>query len=122
MDFEDFISKGQVRKAKPDIELVKSLIKASESDLIFLKRQSIDKDSARKVFTGFYDIVRSIVEAMAVMHGYKVYSHEAFTFYLIKLGEGILADKFDRFRKIRNRKIGRASLGKECRSRWSPYH
>ena len=36
------------------------------------------------------------------MDGYKILSHEAFTYYLIERGEDLLASKFDRFRKIRN--------------------
>src|SRR3989344_3647784 len=102
MEFEDFIRKGVVRKARADMQLVKSLVKMAESDIIWVKSSKIDKNSARKILTGSYDILRSIVEAMYTLDGYKVYSHEAFTFYLIKKGEVNLANKFDRFRKIRN--------------------
>ena len=38
-------------------------------------------------------------------------------------GEGLYILKKDEKKKtVKRRQIGRASLGKECRSRWSPYH
>lgn len=42
------------------------------------------------------------LEAIASINGYKIYSHEAFTYFLIEEDEKLLADKFDKFRKIRN--------------------
>ncbi|MCX6742587.1 MAG: hypothetical protein NTX24_05480 [Candidatus Pacearchaeota archaeon] len=52
--------------------------------------------------TGYYDILRNILEAMSSLEGYKIYSHEAFTELLKLKNEGVIAQKFDRFRKIRN--------------------
>ena len=50
----------------------------------------------------YYDVLRSIVEAISSLDGYKIYSHEAFTYFLKEKGEDLIAEKFDRFRKIRN--------------------
>ena len=98
----DFIKRGQVRKATKDVALIKSLILMTESDLRFLENTKIDGDSARKVMSNYYDCIRSIIEALALEEGYKVYSHEAFTIFLEEKDENLLAQKFDRFRKIRN--------------------
>ena len=80
----------------------KSLIATAELDLQFLEKLEINEQSARKIMSNYYDVLRSILEAIALLEGYKVYSHEAFTFFLNEKGEETLALKFDRFRKLRN--------------------
>lgn len=102
MNFDDFIKNRQVKKASSDKALIKSLIDTAKNDLLFLKGIQINKISARKVMSNYYDVLRSILEALASKHGYKIYSHEAFTYFLKKINEPIIADKFERFRKIRN--------------------
>ena len=45
--------------------------------------------------------------------------------YSYKDADGTPKQKWETFTDLsdaKNRKIGRASVGKECRSRWSPYH
>lgn len=103
MRLKDFIEKGQVRKASKDILLIKSLIITTENDLKFLEKIKIDDISARKIMSNYYDILRSVLEAMSIIDEYKIYSHEAFTYFLKEKGEGIISEKFDRFRKIRNK-------------------
>lgn len=102
MKFSDFIGKGQAKRALPDISLAKSLIATAEDDLKFLSSLPINDNSARKLMSNYYDILRSILEAIAALDGYKIYSHEAFAFFLKEKGENATAEKFDRFRKIRN--------------------
>ena len=102
MKFGDFFVNGKVRRASSDPSLAKSLINNALADLKFLEKLSIDIDSARKIMTNYYDIIRSLLEAIAILEGYKIYSHEAFTFFLLEKHEDVLAAKFDRFRKIRN--------------------
>jgi len=102
VNFTDFINEGKVRRSSIDKGLVKSLLSGLNTDLKFLDKIKIDEISARKLMVGYYDTLRSLLEAIASTEGYKIYSHEAFTFYLKEKGENILAEKFDRFRKIRN--------------------
>ena len=103
MKLNDFIKKGLVKKSEKDKSLAKSLIKTSTKDLQFLNTIKINENSARKVISNYYDCLRSIIEAIAVLEGIKSYSHEAFTYYLKEnKREDLLAEKFDRFRKIRN--------------------
>lgn len=103
MKLKDFIEKKQVRKASKDIPLAKSLLRTAEIDLEFLKKLKIDDISARKIMTNYYDVLRSILEAIAILKGYKIYSHEAFTYFLKEEEEeDLIAKKFDRLRRIRN--------------------
>lgn len=102
MKFSDFIESNQVRRAQRDISLVKSLVRTAEIDLKFVSSLEVNEISARKILTNYYDVLRSMLEAMAANEGYKVYSHEAFAYFLKEKNENILAEKFDRFRRIRN--------------------
>lgn len=103
MRFQDFINKGEVRKIKPDKELAKSLIKTVKSDLIYLNSVEITAHSSRKTVSNYYDVLRSILEAIANSKGYKIHSHEAFTYFLLEIGQEAFSSKFDRFRRIRNK-------------------
>ncbi len=102
MKFEDFIKRGQVRTASINKALAKSLIKNTKKDIKFLNSLIIDEQSSRKLMVNYYDALRSILEAVSAIEGYKIYSHEAFTYFLKEKNEEILSNKFDRFRKIRN--------------------
>ncbi len=102
MNFIDFIKDGKVKKSLVDKALAKSLLSGITIDLKFLNKITIDEFSARKIMISYYDTLRSILEAIAALDGYKIYSHEAFTIYLIEKDEEVLANKFDRFRRIRN--------------------
>src|SRR3989344_6276375 len=102
MNFQDFIDKGIVRKGSPDVSLAKSLITMSENHIETIKSIEVTDKTASTVMSDYYEALREIVEAICAVKGYKVYSHEAFTYFLKENGEGLIADKFDRFRKIRN--------------------
>jgi len=102
MEFENLIKKGIVRKTSVDVGLIRSLINTAEQDLNYLKCVKINKISARKTFSNYYDVLRSLLEAIASQKGYKIYSHEAFSYFLKKENKNVLAKKFDRLRKIRN--------------------
>ena len=102
MRFEDFIEKGLVRKTSKDKSLVRALLQNSKKDIEFLNGLKINEKSVRKIMTNFYDVLRSILEAVSVIKGYKIYSHEAYIYFLKEIKENLLAIKFDRFRRIRN--------------------
>jgi hypothetical protein len=102
MKFEDFIKSGQARRAEVDAQLAKALVATARNDMAFLRTLKINSVSARKIVSGYYDIIRSLLEADAILSGFKIYSHEALTFYLESKGDVTGATKFDRFRKIRN--------------------
>jgi len=103
MTFDDFVKKGQVRRASEDRNLIKSLINKANEDIEFFNSLKIESKSARKLLSNYYDILRSVLEAIASATGYKIYSHEAFTYFLKEIkNENVISVKFDRFRKIRN--------------------
>ena len=102
MRFEDFIKDGKVRKSSVDPKLIQSLIKRSEKSLNFLKNLELTEENKEDLFVMYYESLRKIVESIAVSKGYKVYSHEAFTFLLKEIDEETISREFDRCRKLRN--------------------
>jgi len=103
MKFEDFIKNGIIRKTTPDLQMANSIIQNVFKDLKFLEEIKITELSKRKLVSNYYDSLRSLLEAISLLKGYKIYSHEAFTYFLKDyLNKNILSLKFDRFRKIRN--------------------
>ena len=102
MRFQDFIEQGKARKGSPDISKVKSLLETSNNHFLFLENQKINEVSAGSILTTYYEALREIVEAICLKEGFKVYSHEAFTYFLKEKNEDIIAIKFDNLRKLRN--------------------
>ena len=103
MDFKDFVENGKVKKGERDIQLAKSLLETTEQDLVFLNSLKVSSISARRIFSNYYDCLRAIIESIAALDGFKVYSHEAFTYYLKQnKKEENAALIYDRLRKIRN--------------------
>lgn len=103
MEFSDFIGQGKVKKGQGDKHLAASIIKMSEQDLKFIDSIPVNSLSARKLVCNYYDVLRSVIEAISALDGFKVYSHEAYTYYLRELkNEERLSYQFDRLRKIRN--------------------
>ncbi len=103
MGWAYFVEKKVVRKATPDLELAKSLIKMSDARLQFLQKQEIDSSSASVIASEYYEAVREVCEAILAVRGFKVYSHEVITSFLSEiLKDDYSSATFDRYRKIRN--------------------
>ena len=102
MKFEDFIEKGKVRKGSRDISKIKSLLQTSNNHLSFLKDQNIDDISAGSILVTYYEALREVTEAMCLKEGFRVYSHEAFAYFLKEKDEIPESVKFDNLRKLRN--------------------
>jgi hypothetical protein len=102
MKLEELKKTGKIKSSQPDNQKVISLTALTNQDLQYLKTQKITNISARKITVAYYDSLRTILEAIALKKGYKVYEHEAYKFFLKEIDEENIAEKFDRFRKIRN--------------------
>ncbi len=101
--FADFVRSGKVRTTQPDIALAKSLLIMSKKGVLFAKTHSVNEDNASQLMVLYYEALRQVCEAVCVIQGYKVFSHEAFTAFIKELlGDSRLAEQFDRLRKLRN--------------------
>ena len=102
MRFEDFIENKKVIIGSSDEQKAKALVKMAEQNMAFVEMLPEREEGASVVLSQAYESLRQILEAMTLQEGFKVYSHEAYTFYLKKLGKESVAQRFDRLRKLRN--------------------
>ncbi len=102
MNFDDFVIEGKIIIGEKDIQKARALIKMSKANMGITTSLKLNDDSASIIFSMLYESFRQIVEAMCLAEGYKVYSHEALTAYLLKKFEEQAAEVFDRYRKLRN--------------------
>jgi len=102
MDFGYFIKEGKVIIGQPDIQKARALIKMSENSIKTADSLKIDDVNSSIVLMISYESLREILEAICLNSGFKVYSHEAYVYYLKKINETSISEKFDRFRKLRN--------------------
>lgn len=102
MSFENQINIKKVILIQKDIQKSKALIKMSNNNLEYISKLEVTEIASTIIFTTCYDSLRQILEAMTLKEGYKLLSHEAYTHYLKHKNEFSTAEKFDRFRKLRN--------------------
>lgn len=103
MDWDEYEEKGIVRKALVDKERIKSLIKMSQAKLDFAAKQAIDEGSSSIILVLYYEALREVCEALALLNSLKVYSHEALVHFLkYRLLESEDSEVFNRYRRLRN--------------------
>lgn len=103
MDWEGCKKGRLVKEIKVDYELIASLKKSAERKSHSAKLLAVDQVTADSVITLLYDSLREILEALAIKHGFKIYNHECYAYFLdFILDEKELAEIFDSLRKVRN--------------------
>lgn len=110
-DFEFFLSKGDVKKQKPDKNLSNATFNDSLDRLEFSKNL-LQKAKNKYILENAYESMREAADSILYLEGFKSFSHEASIAYLIKKGfneRDII--ELDRFRKIRN---GIKYYGNDC--------
>lgn len=101
-EFEDFIRQGLVKKAYPDIQRARKLIKDGRKRILDVSFLDIEK-TPKFVFENIYDAIRNFLLALLLNDGYKTASHEAPIYYLLKKNFDIyLVQRLDQFRYTRN--------------------
>ncbi|MDP3728191.1 MAG: hypothetical protein Q8R18_01925 [bacterium] len=102
MDLGECYNKGLIRKTSIDKELIKSLIKMSESKIIAINTAKIDEITISAYISMAYDALREILEAICIGKGYKVTSHQCIGELLRTITLNFEYSEFDRMRYIRN--------------------
>jgi uncharacterized protein (UPF0332 family) len=101
MDWKTCLKKSLSKKIKPDKNLIDSLLKSAKKK-IEAEKQLPNNFSEPKISLA-YDVLRTILEVLALSKGFKIYNHECYTSFLKEiLNESNLGDRFDKFRKLRN--------------------
>jgi uncharacterized protein (UPF0332 family) len=103
MDWKKCKDTMMVKNIKPDINLVKSLIKSAEKRLKSQELLELNDTTSESKVSLCYDALRELLEALAILKGFKVYNHECYCAFLKEvMKESTLGDYFDKQRKIRN--------------------
>lgn len=102
MDLDECFRKGLIKKTKIDKELVKSLIEMSKIKETAVKTANINEKNISAYVSLAYDALREMLEALCILHGYKVLSHICIGELLENILEDFDYSEFDRLRWIRN--------------------
>lgn len=103
MDMKECFRKKIAKNVKPDIDMIKSLIKSSENKLKSEEKLVMEEITTGSKISLAYDSLREILEALALKQGYKIYNHECYTAFLKEIiNESGKGDEFDEIRRVRN--------------------
>ena len=103
MDWEECFNKRIVKDAKPDDDMVISLVKSSKNKLESEGKLEMGGITAASKLSLAYDSLRELLEALALKNGFKVYNHECYAAFLKEiLKESNQAEEFDEIRRLRN--------------------
>ncbi len=75
MDLNECIKKGFIKKTEKNEELVRSLIEMATIRENVVKNTKLDALTISVVVSLAYDSLREVLEALCIMHEYKVLSH-----------------------------------------------
>ena len=103
MDWKECKRKNLIKEAKVDKNLINSLVKSSLKKLQTQALLILNNDTASSKISLAYESLRELLEALAIVNGYKIYNHECYCAFLKEiLLKSSLGDEFDDLRKIRN--------------------
>src|SRR3989339_843315 len=103
MDWKNCIQKRIAKEIQVDPNLKKALLMASQKKKDTNRLIPLNDTTASTKICIIYDALREILEATAVIKGYKIYNNECYTSFLKEiLKESSWGDQFDSIRIIRN--------------------
>ncbi len=102
MDLSECKRKGLIKKTKIDPGLARSLSEMSGIKEKAIGNVNLDAENISAFVPMAYDSLREILEAICIMHGYKVTSHVCIDKLLSTIYPDVAWQDFDRFRYIRN--------------------
>ena len=103
MDFKECVDKKIIKSVSSDGELIKSLLKSSENKLKSQENLKMNDIHSSSKISLTYDSLREVLEALALVKGYKVYNHECYMAFLKEvLKMSNKGDEFNELRIIRN--------------------
>jgi len=103
MDWNTCMEEKQAKQIKPDLEMAASLQKTSSNKAISSEELKLRQETVAAKISLSYDAVRELLEAIALIKGFKIYNHVCYTAFLKEiLKQSQLAEDFDTLRKLRN--------------------
>lgn len=102
MELSECERKGFIKKAVPSKSLAKSLLEVSEIKDRALDSAKLDELNVNAYLPMAYDSLREVLEALCILHSYKVTNHVCLGELLKKLEPDFDYAGFERFRYARN--------------------
>lgn len=103
MDWDECRIKRIAKHVKPDIEMIKSLIKSSKNKFESESELKMSNVTASSKISLAYDSLREMLEALSLKKSFKIYNHECYIPFLKEImNKSEIGDEFDEIRKIRN--------------------
>lgn len=103
MDWEQCRLEKFVKDISKDDDLIKSLQLAADKKIKTADILPWNDITAASKIVLIYDALREVLEAMAIIRGFKIYNHECYYAFLKEIVlEDDFAESFDEFRKLRN--------------------
>ncbi len=92
------------RKIRIDNSKILNLKRVAKNKTTTANSIPLTNISKESILTLLYDSLRTLLEALSIKHGYKIYNHECYSAFLIEeLNEDKLGKLFDKIRIIRNK-------------------
>ena len=103
LSWNEYVKQGYIRKTFANKGVIKSLMQISDNRIKIFSEMTLNQQNSSIIFSNYYDAIREICEAISLLNGYKIYSHEAIGLFLREiLKENVIFIKFDKFRIMRN--------------------
>lgn len=103
LDWRSCIEQHLAKPVAPDGERVASLIEIARSREKTAEMLPLNDTTKETLACLFYDVLRELLEAIAIQKGYKIYNHECYTYFLRTIiNKEDFAFEFDSLRKLRN--------------------
>lgn len=102
--FDYFLRENEVKKQPIDKNLAKSLVEQALRRLDYVYKIEINELNRDFILEDYYEVLRTLADAVLALNGYKSYSHEAPIAFLEKYKEFSpnLIENFDRLRRLRH--------------------
>ena len=104
MNFELSLRTRKAKRTPPNKLRASSIINSSAQAIETAKSIPLKIQTSKTIFRELYEGLREYCEAIGYLKGYKFLDHESIGFFLRDvLKEQSIYQKFDRYRKLRNR-------------------
>ncbi|MFH0875532.1 MAG: hypothetical protein V1859_06325 [archaeon] len=103
MDWKGCKDSNMAKRIEPDFRKAGSIILAANDRESTAKMLPLNETTKETILSLMYDVLRELLEALALQHGYKIYNHECFTSFLRDIiNDEKFALDFDSARQLRN--------------------
>ncbi len=103
MDWEGCKAQGFAKQVGQDTSKIRSIIDSSNNRENTAKLLPINETTKETVISLSYDVLRELLEALALQRGFKIYNHECYASFLKSIiNDDDFALEFDSMRLLRN--------------------